>query len=47
MIIYSCASRGRGIGWKQQLEINYTGFANSISSVSKDSYILIYEREIF
>lgn len=47
MICYSCASRGRGIRWKQRLEVNYTGFANSITSVNKDSYVLIYERKIF
>ena len=41
---YSCASRGRDHNlsgrWIQQLEINYTGFSNTITGVAKDNYIL-------
>ena len=41
--VYSCAFRGRypyGIKTVQILEINKTGFSNSITSVAKDSLIL-------
>ena len=34
------ASRGRGEGWKQQLEINESGTSNAITSVSKDNYVM-------
>lgn len=34
------ASRGRGEGWKQQLEINENGTSNAITSVSKYNYIM-------
>lgn len=47
---YAVASRGRnpdnpsdrnpGIHLEQRLEINWSGFANNITSVSKDCYIL-------
>lgn len=48
---YACASRGRdpdnpsdrssgNPNLVQRLEINWSGFSNCISSVSKDSYIL-------
>lgn len=39
---YSCAFRGRG-GLKdtqQNLEINFSGISNCITSVAKDSYVL-------
>ena len=34
------ASRGRGKGWKQQLEINESGTSNAITSVAKDNYVM-------
>ena len=34
------ASRGRGEGWKQQLEINESGMSNTITSVLKDNYVM-------
>lgn len=34
------ASRGRGEGWKQQLEINESGTSNAITSVAKDNYVM-------
>lgn len=34
------ASRGRGDGWKQQLEINESGTSNTITSVLKDNYVM-------
>ncbi len=34
------ASRGRGEGWQQQLEINDTGTSNTITSVSKDNLLV-------
>lgn len=34
------ASRGRGEGWKQQLEINESGTSNTITSVAKDNYVM-------
>lgn len=34
------ASRGRGKGWKQQLEINESGTSNVITSVLKDNYVM-------
>ena len=34
------ASRGRGDGWKQQLEINESGTSNAITSVAKDNYVM-------
>ena len=34
------ASRGRGEGWKQQLEINESGTSNAITSVLKDNYVM-------
>lgn len=34
------ASRSRGEGWKQQLEINESGTSNAITSVSKDNYVM-------
>ena len=47
---YSVASRGRdpidpknrkaGSYWVQKLEVNITGFSNSITSVSKDAWVL-------
>ena len=41
---YACASRGRdptfNNKWIQQLEINFTGFSNTITGVAKDNYIL-------
>ena len=51
---YSCASRGRDLDTpimgevrSQNLEINWSGFSNSITTVSKDCYVLeIHERKI-
>jgi len=48
---YSCASRGRdpenpndrsagNPNLEQRLEINWTGFCNTISTVAKDSWVL-------
>ena len=34
------ASRGRGKGWKQQLEINDSGTSNTITSVNKDNLLI-------
>ena len=34
------ASRGRGKGWQQQLEINNSGTSNTITSVSKDNLLM-------
>ena len=34
------ASRGRGEGWQQQLEINDSGTSNTITSVSKDNLLV-------
>ena len=34
------ASRGRGEGWQQQLEINDSGTSNTITSVNKDNLII-------
>lgn len=34
------ASRGRGEGWKQQLEINESGTSNTITSVAKNNYVM-------
>ena len=34
------ASRGRGDGWKQHLEINESGTSNAITSVDKDNYVM-------
>ena len=34
------ASRGRGEGWKQQLEVNDSGTSNVITSVLKDNYVM-------
>ena len=34
------ASRGRGEGWKQQLEINESGTSYAITSVQKDNYVM-------
>ena len=34
------ASRGRGEGWRQQLEINESGTLNAITSVLKDNYVM-------
>ena len=34
------ASRGRGEGWKQQLEINESGTSNVITSCLKDNYVM-------
>ena len=34
------ASRGRGKGWQQQLEINDSGTSNTITSVSKDNLLI-------
>lgn len=34
------ASRGRGEGWKQQLEINESGTSNTITGVLKDNYVM-------
>lgn len=34
------ASRGRGDGYKQQLEINESGTSNTITSVLKDNYVM-------
>lgn len=34
------ASRGRGEGWKQQLEINDSGTSNVITSALKDNYVM-------
>ena len=34
------ASRGRGEGWKLQLEINESGTSNTITSVAKDNYVM-------
>lgn len=34
------ASRGRGEGWNQQLEINESGTSNVITSVLKDNYVM-------
>lgn len=34
------ASRGRGEGWKQQLEINESGTSYAITSVAKDNYVM-------
>ena len=34
------ASRGRGDGWKQQLEINESGTSNTITGVLKDNYVM-------
>lgn len=34
------ASRGRGEGWQQQLEINDSGTSNSITSVNKDNLLV-------
>ena len=34
------ASRGRGDGWKQQLEINESGASNAITSVLKYNYVM-------
>ena len=48
---YSCASRGRdpnnpsdrstgNPNLEQRLEVNWSGFANTITSVTKDCYVL-------
>lgn len=46
---YACASRGRDPNgrneWIQQLEINFTGFSNTITGVTKDNYILEIHNE--
>ena len=34
------ASRGRGEGWKQQLEVNGSGTSNAITSVAKDNLVM-------
>ena len=34
------ASRGRGKGWQQQLEINDSGTSNTITSVNKDNLLI-------
>lgn len=34
------ASRGRGKGWQQQLEINDSGTSNTITSVTKDNLLM-------
>lgn len=34
------ASRGRGKGWQQQLEINDSGMSNTITSVNKDNLLI-------
>ena len=34
------ASRGRGKGWQQQLEINDSGTSNTITSVNKDKLLI-------
>ena len=34
------ASRGRGKGWQQQLEINESGTSNTITSVNKDNLLI-------
>lgn len=34
------ASRGRGKGWQQQLEINESGTSNTITSVTKDNLLI-------
>lgn len=34
------ASRGRGKGWQQQLEINDSGTSNTITSASKDNLLI-------
>ena len=34
------ASRGRGKGWRQQLEINDSGTSNTITSVNKDNLLI-------
>ena len=34
------ASRGRGKGWQQQLEINESGTSYAITSVQKDNYVM-------
>ena len=34
------ASRGRGDGWKQQLEVNGSGTSNAITSVAKDNLVM-------
>ena len=34
------ASRGRGKGWQQQLEINNSGTSNTITSVNKDNLLI-------
>ena len=34
------ASRGRGDGWRQQLEINKSGTSNVITSCLKDNYVM-------
>lgn len=34
------ASRGRGDGWKQQLEINESGTSNVITTCLKDNYVM-------
>lgn len=54
-IYFSCASRGRnpedpsdrraGINLEQRIEINTSGFANAITTLQKDSYVLEVELE--
>ena len=49
-LYYACASRGRdpsnpsnrkkGCNLEQRLEINFTGYANCITSVAKDCYVI-------
>ena len=34
------AMRGRGEGWKQQLEWNHESWVNSLTTVAKDNLIL-------
>lgn len=42
--ILCVAMRGRGEGWKQQLEVKYDGTTNAITTVQKDNLIIEEER---
>lgn len=47
MRVIGCASRGRGEGNRQTLELNSPDYANSLTSVRKDCMIaIIYETDI-
>ncbi len=46
MRVISCASRGRGDGNRQTLEMNSPDYANSLTSVRKDCMIaIVYESD--